>query len=158
MTLLNDHNYLSFIIPSVSAAQRYIFISTFKAEWKANQNCQQLGVFWETILKKAHADVRINLLLNFHLSKARIAKSNALLAKKLFHHNIDIRYLPANRCVHAKIILIDDKMAALGSHNLSTASHCRNFEMSYFTESRATVNAIKEICSKIWATAVKFKK
>lgn len=158
MGILYDQQLLSFILPCIAEANRYIFISTFKAEWIQNREGHRLGAFWKTLLAKAEKKIRVNLLLNYHSDRARIAKSNLLLANKLDHQNIKIRYLAGNRCVHAKIILIDDKVATIGSHNLSNASHRRNFEASVAIRNTETIQDLKNFITTLWNNAKDFPK
>lgn len=153
MGILYDHQLLSFIMPCIREAQRYIFISTFKAQWTNNREGKRLALFWKTLLDKASKDVKINVLLNYHSNKARIAKSNILLTKKVKHQNIKFRYLANNRCVHAKIFLIDDKVATIGSHNLSNASHQRNFEASIAIRETRKIHDLKMFLTGLWQEA-----
>jgi hypothetical protein len=44
MGILYDQQLLSFIMPCIREAQRYIFISTFKAQWTNNREGQRLAL------------------------------------------------------------------------------------------------------------------
>lgn len=153
MGILYDQQLLSFIMPCIRQAERFIFLSTFKAQWTQNSAGRRLDLFWKTLLDKAAKNVRVNILLNYHTNKARIAKSNILLTKKVKHQNIKFRYLANNRCVHAKIFLIDDKIATIGSHNLSNASHQRNFEASVAIRDTKKIRELKDYLTTLWQTA-----
>jgi phosphatidylserine/phosphatidylglycerophosphate/cardiolipin synthase-like enzyme len=153
MGILYDQQLLSFIMPCIREAQRYIFISTFKAQWTNNREGQRLALFWKTLLDKAEQNVKINVLLNYHANKARIAKSNIALVNKVKHQNIKFRYLANNRCIHAKIFLIDDQVATIGSHNLSNASHQRNFEATIAIHETEKIRALKDKITKLWLEA-----
>lgn len=129
--LLIDEEFLPQATALIDTAQRRIDISTFKAEITSKPRGRRLHVFFDKLFQKRYAGVQINFLLNWHTERRVMPLTNLAVARVLKNHKINVRILPDNRCCHAKIILVDQNKAIVGSHNLSIKSCHNNFEMSY---------------------------
>lgn len=129
--LLIDNKFLPQAIALISTADYRIDIATFKAEIISKPRGRRLRTFFDTLIKKREAGVQINFLINWNTEKRACPLSNLSAIHELKNHKINVRILPNNRCCHAKIIIVDQDKAIVGSHNLSVKSCHNNFEASY---------------------------
>ena len=135
MRLLVNETFLPMAYNALLMAERHIKIATFKAEITTRPRGRHLCRFFDTLALKAQSGLDVQFLINKSNPRGSIPISNLYAAQWLQQHKIKVRALPFDRCCHAKMITIDDKMALFGSHNLSVKSCHNNFEISYCTRS-----------------------
>jgi phosphatidylserine/phosphatidylglycerophosphate/cardiolipin synthase-like enzyme len=155
-SLIVDHSYLHMIDKFLSYTQKSLYISTFKAELLQSQKSCFLRTFWKKIIDLADKSINVRLLLNFHEDRRSIAKTNIRLVHFLKHSKIDIRHLLNNRCCHAKVMIFDNELAVIGSHNLSAKSLRNNFEISYILNDSKQVKFLSNIFLKTFYNGKKF--
>jgi phosphatidylserine/phosphatidylglycerophosphate/cardiolipin synthase-like enzyme len=141
---LFDEQFLPHAKALIETAKSTIYISTFKAEISHAPRGRRLTDFWDILTQKAKQGIKVFILLNWNKDKKSVAKTNLFAALEMKKHGAQIRHLKNNRCCHTKLILVDDKAALFGSHNLSIKSVMNNFEMSYLTKNPDTVKHIKK--------------
>ena len=129
--LLVDNEFLEQAIAFITTAQRRLDIATFKAEITSKRRGRRLSFFFDELFKKREAGLQINFLINWNEDKHAVPACNRFAIQELKRHKINTRILRNNRCCHAKIIIVDQSKAIIGSHNLSVKSCHNNFETSY---------------------------
>lgn len=128
--IVADEKFLILAQREIETARESIRISTFKAEWSEKPPGRKLRHFFETLGKRKAEGLQVQFLMNWNIRKRYGPRANVLTLLKLANMGIEVRVLPDDRCCHAKIILIDDERAIIGSHNLSIVSTSQNFEIS----------------------------
>lgn len=123
----------------IESAKSSIDISTFKAEVTSKPRGKKLMRFFEALVERKAAGLRVRFLLSWNELRRMVPSANKSAISYLKKHNIDVKILPHNRCCHAKIILVDYQKAIIGSHNLSVCSVSKNFEVSCFISDRQSV-------------------
>jgi len=129
----------------IDMASRSIDISTFKAEITSKSRGRRLRLFFEKLFEKRANGVRIRFLINCHDDRRLVPLTNFSTIKELKQRKIEIRKLPGNRCCHAKILIVDQRRAIIGSHNLSIRSCHNNFEVSYLLLDPVSVNRLTSV-------------
>ena len=152
--LLIDDNFLPVVKMLIENAKKTIDITTFKAEICHLSRGEKLLLFWDMLTKKAKEGVRIRLLLNWNDERRGVAKTNLYAMTELKKAGIKTRFLPNNRCCHAKIICVDSSKAIIGSHNLSVKSTASNFEISYLITAAEEIAELSKVFSQSYNAAV----
>ena len=129
--LLVDNEFLAQAIAFITTAQRRIDVATFKAEMTSKPRGRRLHTFFDELFKKREAGLQVNFLLNWNDDRRAVPACNRFTILELQRHKINVRILRNNRCCHAKIIIVDQSKAIIGSHNLSIKACHNNFETSY---------------------------
>jgi phosphatidylserine/phosphatidylglycerophosphate/cardiolipin synthase-like enzyme len=143
--LVKDNQFLSVALALIEQAKKEICISTFKLEISDKPRGRHLKNFFEKLVEKCKAGVKVNVLFNWHDDKRSVAKTNYSASIFLKNAGADVRYLQANRCCHAKLMIIDQEKVLLGSHNLSIRSCENNFELSYLIPDPETVAEVYSV-------------
>jgi len=151
--LVVDNQFLSVAQSLVAQAKKEICISSFKLEICDKPRGRDLKNFFESVVEKVKAGVKVKVLFNWHDDRRSVAKTNYSASIFLKQSGIDIRYLSNNRCCHAKLLMIDREKILLGSHNLSVRSTQNNFEMSYLIPDPETVAQVAAVFERIFADA-----
>ena len=117
--LLYDNEFLPQAIALIESAKSNIRIATFKAEISLKPQGYKLKRFFDILAEKKSQGIEVNFLINKNDNKRGTPRSNIPAIQFFKAHKINIRVLRDNRCAHAKIILVDQERAIIGSHNLS---------------------------------------
>jgi len=143
--LLIDQDFIPQATSLISMARSHICISTFKAEISVKPRGRKVLAFFKTLYKKHQEGVQVDFLLNWNTQHRAVPQSNAFVLQELKQQKINIRILPHNRCCHAKIIIVDNTKAIIGSHNLSVASCRQNFETSYLITNKVSIYRLASV-------------
>lgn len=152
---LVDEKFIGTVCSLVETAHKSIIISTFKAEISRKQEAIKLRRFYELLAEKAKAGIKVFFLLNWHDEQKAVPKTNMYAIKFLKENNVKVRYLKYNRCCHAKLIIIDEEVCVIGSHNLSLRSVNNNFEVSAILTGKENIMPAVEVFKKVWQDAKK---
>lgn len=79
---------------------------------------------------------------------------NIKAARKLEDNGWSMRKVPDARTLHEKILIIDDRLCAIGSHNISKASATSNYDTTIVIESRILARLLWEQFWRRWRIAV----
>lgn len=151
--LLIDQDFLPQATAMIDMAHHHIDIATFKAEITSTPRGRRLRLFFDKLFEKRDNGVQIRFLINWHDKRRAVPLTNLTVIHELKRHKIEVRKLPADRCCHSKILLVDKRRAIIGSHNLSIKSCHNNFEVSYLLLDPVSVNRLTSVMEGIWTTA-----
>lgn len=111
------------VIPKIDEATKNIKIVVFDWRWYPASPANSVQLFNQALVRAARRGVVISALANNDDIVATL-KSCGIDAKKAFTKNL----------VHAKLIVIDDRIVILGSHNYSQSAFTMNHEISVMFE------------------------
>ena len=154
-TLLPDEQFLLAAIGLITSAEKSIYISTFKAEITTKPRGRRLKHFFDDLIEKARLGLDVRFITNRRQNFGHVPATNLYAVTYLKKTPIKVRHLLNDRICHAKLIIIDDCTAIIGSHNLSVKSCQSNFEMSYMLRDFYIVGNLKRIYELLWENAVK---
>jgi len=154
--LILDNQFLGIANALIQEAKDEICIATFKLEINDRPRGRRLTEFFDKLIERIKQGIKVRVLFNWHEDRRSVAKTNEYACRTLKNAGADVRYLQANRCCHAKIILIDKQKAVIGSHNLSVRSVDNNFEISYLVPDPESINQLSSIFDKSFYDAKKF--
>ena len=153
--ILYDETFLRAAQELVTTANHRIWVATFKAEITTKPRGRRLNKFFETLFEKAHNGVEVRFLLPRPAKSNYVPDSNLYAITALKRGKVDARCFFGNRLCHAKIILVDDYKAILGSHNLSVKSCHNNFECSVSLSDRFSLLSLRDGYEKAWLRSQK---
>jgi len=151
--LLINEEFLDAAIELVSESLRYIYISTFKAEIIDKQRGKKLASLFYLLFKKAESGVNVRLLINNISNRGTTPISNFNAINACKNGGVKVRTLPNGRVCHAKVLIADNYLGIVGSHNLSVKSCRANFEVSYMITGTHTVTVLRQVYDEIWERA-----
>lgn len=117
--LIVDGNYCEAVIPLIKAAKKEISICAYSWRWYYNEpeiGIQQLNM---ELLRALRRGVHVRCLVDTPQTFIRMQKQG-------FY----VRYIPSNRLMHTKAIMVDAKYLVIGSHNLTKRANNDNYEVS----------------------------
>lgn len=152
-TLLIDEKFLPAAINLVGKAEKLIYISTFKAELTTKPRGGKLLKLFEAIFEKSRLGLDVRLLISKRENYGHIPLTNVFAIRAMKENKVKIRHLRNDRLCHAKILLVDDFAAIIGSHNLSIKSCHSNFEVSYFFYDSTVIDHLYNLYLRVWDNA-----
>jgi len=152
--LLPDESFLQAAKILIQNARESIYISSFKLEMTMKPRGARLVDLFHTLAKKADAGIDVKILTNVRADRPHIPASNTYAVQMLKLKGIEIRKPRDERVCHAKIIIVDNKKAILGSHNLSVKSCHSNFEVSVLLSEVGTINVLAAFFLHTWDKSV----
>lgn len=153
--LLVDKDFLSQARALINMAAIRIDIATFKAEYNSKPRGRALRLLFEDLFKKNDCGLSVNFLINGNAERRAVPLTNRFVIQELKRRKIDVRTLPNNRCCHAKILIVDKRIAIIGSHNLGVKSCHNNFEVSYLIQNPANIARLCSVFDHTFSTANK---
>jgi len=127
LEMINGKEYPQKVIPLIESAKQSIKIIVFDWRFYEKNPCSIVQKFNQSIFRAIRKGVEIKAILN-----------NDYLINLLRKEGGRAKQLKTRKTVHTKMIIIDDKIVILGSHNFSHCAFNVNFELSVI------LNNIKE--------------
>lgn len=139
ITLLTNETYIDSLLVAISDAKKSIHIVNFKLESTSRPESRKLKKFFDLLVQKKIDGVYIDCLCQFSKQKKGTPSTNRNVLSRFLKNGIDVRY-SIDQIVHAKIIIVDEKIIFLGSHNLSVKSVLSNIEASIVTDDSIVIS------------------
>ena len=127
------------VIPLIENAKQSIKIVVFDWRWYPNDPANPVQLFNQAIIRAVRRGVRVEAVANA-LDIIEVLKENGVLAKKLTTPNL----------VHCKLMIIDDKIAIIGSHNYTQSAFTMNYEVSAMIESESGLDNFIQYFSNLF--------
>ena len=127
------------VIPLLNSAQRNIDIISYDWRWYANQPGHPVQQFNIALVRARQRGVMVRVVLN---SKELLPLLNSL--------GIDARPLSDKRTLHSKLILIDEKIVIIGSHNLTRNAFAHNIETSLVVDIPEGNDRFSQLFKNLW--------
>ena len=127
------------VIPLIRSAKTSIDIIVFDWRWYPEQIGSSIQIFNNAIVKLAHHGVRVRAITNFN-SNFDILKSQKIQVKKW----------ASRKTLHTKLLLIDNKIAIIGSHNYTMNAFNINHEISILIDQPLFIERLKQYFNNLW--------
>ena len=127
------------VIPLIKEAKRSIDIIAYDWRWYPDQVGSINQKFNQAIGAAARAGVAVRALLN-----------SEKIVQELGVFGIKARRIPSGKTLHTKLILIDDSISVMGSHNLTISAFMVNFEASIITKDEKIALVLKKYFENLY--------
>lgn len=121
------------VIPLIESAKSSISILVFDWRWYPSDPTSPIQLFNQAILQAHRRGLKVRALVNMRG-----------IVEQLRELGLDCRKIVSKDLLHAKLIIIDDKIAVVGSHNFTQSAFGKNFECSIITTDEETVGKFRE--------------
>ena len=121
------------VIPLIAGAEHSISILVFDWRWYPNEPSSPVQLFNQAIIQAKRRGIKVRALVNMRD-----------IVGQLRELGIDCRKVIGKDLLHSKLIIIDEKIVVVGSHNFTQSAFGKNFECSVITTDEATVSAFND--------------
>lgn len=126
-------------IAYIENAQRSIEIIAYDWRWYPSQIGSKIQKLNTALILASKRGVLVRALTNTHEA-----------VSALQHQAIDVHIWENPRTLHTKLILIDNYVAILGSHNLTMNALELNQEVSIVVEDKGAIAKLKNYWDQLW--------
>jgi len=127
------------VIPLIARAKNSINIIVFEWRWYPDQPGSIIQRFNNTIINASKKGKQIKILTD-----------RPYIDRILSQLNIKTKKIQSKKTLHTKLMLIDSKIAILGSHNYTMNAFTINFETSVIIQEIETVKRLNQYFYNLW--------
>jgi len=139
ITSIIGSQFPKIVIPKIDEAKTSIKIVVFDWRWYPNDIGNPCQLFNQSIVRASGRGVRVSVITN-NGDIISILQSVGVKAQKLITKNL----------VHAKLMIIDDKVVIIGSHNYSQSAFTMNYEVSSMFEDADSAKVFSDFFSNLY--------
>jgi len=115
---------------AISAAEFRVWISVYVATLNFKKKNDLVYILFQNLQRKLALDVDVRLLIDRPRQHKPNYHAGQFLIRRLKEWRFPFWLAPERTTQHAKVILIDDRQAFVGSHNLAKSSLINPLEMT----------------------------
>lgn len=142
--------YSKIVIAFLRQAKRKIDVAAYCWKWYEHMATTDMQRLSYALIEKARHGVPIRVRFNHETKDAPLSKENAKTAQRLRRYNVQTKFDGTKIMSHLKMIIIDDEVAIIGSHNLTTRSVSQNNETSVALIGREIVVPYRDYFEALW--------
>jgi phosphatidylserine/phosphatidylglycerophosphate/cardiolipin synthase-like enzyme len=138
--LLNDEKYYYYVLNLISSAKKEINIIMFSI-----YKCKKTEDILHELINARKRGVMVRVILDGEV------ESNRLIKHLLSSERIPVKLTERQR-THNKLIIVDDEIVVLGSHNWTDKALFENRESSVAIIDKKIVNKEKDYFESVWGS------
>jgi len=127
------------VIPLIKNATKSIDIIVFDWGWYPDEIGEQIQIFNNAIFNANRKGVKVRALVQKNLIKIILSKCG-----------IEAKVLHSAKLLHIKLMIIDNKIAIMGSHNYTKNAFNINHEVSIITRQETDILILKEYFNNLY--------
>jgi phosphatidylserine/phosphatidylglycerophosphate/cardiolipin synthase-like enzyme len=133
-------SYPKKVIPLIESAKHSIKIVVFDWRWYSNDPGNSCQLFNAAIVRASKRGVKVEACVNSESIRA-----------PLLANGINARIPISKNLMHTKMIIIDEDILVLGSHNFSQSAFTLNFETSIIIRDHEEILKFSDFFSSLWS-------
>lgn len=131
--ILIGREFAQEVIPLIQNAKKTIDIMVYEWRWYPNEIGSKIQVFNQAIVQANKRNIEV---------KAVVHKT--LIAEILRREKIKVRKVESSKVLHTKLMIIDNEIVILGSHNYTMNAFNINYEVSVIIHDEKIVLNLKQ--------------
>lgn len=139
MQAIIGKQYPKIVIPKIDEAKKSINIIMFDWRWYPNDPGASVQLFNQALVRAVRRGVSVRAITNF-----------GDIVKTLEKVGVKAKKLQSKNLVHAKIIIIDESIVIIGSHNFTQNAFNMNFEISCMFENSDNAKEYLQYFNNLW--------
>ncbi len=148
---LTGRAYLKRVSEGIKSAERSIRVMMYFASNTGRARCAG-NILMNDLDQARRRGVEVKVILEGCHVKV-INDANLKTAEWLLERGIEARIFPVFPVMHTKLVLIDDEIAVVGSHNWTNAAAYYNSESSVLVRCRKTARRLKAFFNQTYSRA-----
>jgi phosphatidylserine/phosphatidylglycerophosphate/cardiolipin synthase-like enzyme len=128
------------LIDLIENADHSIYIFMFDWRWYKNDISCDVSLINQALVRAVRRGVKIHVLLNYEK-----------IVEQLLKLNIHAKKANVKKLLHAKSIIIDERIIVIGSHNFSREAMTANVEMSVALDDAELGKRIIDYFLNLWS-------
>jgi phosphatidylserine/phosphatidylglycerophosphate/cardiolipin synthase-like enzyme len=138
-TALIAQNFPKFVIPLIESAKHSVKIIVFDWRWYPSVQGSTISKFNQAVCLAAQRGLEVKCLVN-----------NQGVADRLKAAGCEARLLHSKKMLHTKMLLLDDQVLVIGSHNYTQHAFSMNHEASVALDLGTKENDFEKYFKALW--------
>lgn len=151
MKILIGKEYVPTICELIKNAKSNIKILMYHWGYYARQNDIPAQKITNALIASQHKGISVQVLLHCGSPGDNLKQKNLETHNNLRARNIDCKFYKSSGTMHAKLVIIDNQIAIVGSHNFSRKSFQNNIEISTMVDDIEDIQRLKKYYDIIWS-------
>ncbi len=143
-------HYLNVVILLVHSSANTIDILMYEWKWYGHESAGGVQKLNLAYVAAARRGVKVRVLLNIESMGHNITRINTRTATFLKRYGVEIKWGQVGVVTHAKMVIIDDEVLVLGSHNYTKSAFSRNQEASIVVHGRKDILDYRKYFDDLW--------
>lgn len=139
MELIKGKEFAEKVIPLIEQSKKSIDIIVFDWKWYPDQIGSKIQRFNNAIVNASRKNKKVRAIINS-------SQINNILSQC----NIKTKGLFSKKILHTKLMIIDNEIAILGSHNYTMNAFSVNYEISIIIRDKEVVQRLKKYFENLW--------
>ena len=127
---LKDEEYLPELLSAIGSAKTSVYAIIYLCKYVRKRQNDQAKQVIDYMINRHYAGVDVKIIFHVGQHVRRIPGWNLLVFNDLKKIGMNVKIWKQRRILHAKTIIIDNKLVFLGSHNISNTSLRESAELS----------------------------
>ena len=140
ITVISGRDYPKQVRPLIERAKNTIDIVVFDWRWYPQDPGASCQLFNQTIIRAARRGVKIRAIAN-----------NNQIINILRLEGCEAAKLRTAKRVHCKLMIIDNQIVIMGSHNFTQSAFQKNLELSVIINEGTTRDTFSSFFNNIWS-------
>ena len=136
--LLTDEEYYNRVIEAIEHSKKTVYVMMFFMKYDPGDDFDWANDLIRALVSAKKRGVDVHVLLDERI------KENMKAYRYLSENGVDVAFDSPNRTLHAKVIVIDGRVAFIGSHNWSEGALYWNHEVSVEVDSEKVAKRLVE--------------
>jgi len=147
-------DYLQALHKLLSNAEKSIRVVMFEWNWYEGQHAGSCQDISRAVAIKAKEGLDVRVLLHGEAMGRNLHRINRKAGAHLQQAGAEVKYGNTGAPLHAKVWLIDGKVAVVGSHNLSVRAVRTNVEASVVSDVSEVVDVLAGWFEELWSRGI----
>jgi len=143
-------NYPKVVIPALKEAKTQIWAMMYEWKWYGYEKAGGVQEINNIIVYKKKLGLSVQILLNIESMGHAITKINSRTASFFQKAGIDVKFGQIGVATHAKLLILDQKIAVVGSHNFTKGAFTRNQEVSVLIDGSEAIRPFIDYFKLLW--------
>lgn len=137
--IIIGNTFLKKVLPLIKNAEKTIEIIVFYWSFDYNDEKDSASKLVKELQNAIGRNVKVKILVN-----------SEAVAERLYKCGFDVRNIYSSRLMHPKVMILDKKIAVIGSHNYTMAGFENNLEVSYIVDLETSENDLQYFFNHLW--------
>lgn len=154
--IVANRAYLVAALSLIDGATSEVLVSCYKVHPRRAGGKAGPADLLDALEGAARRGVTVRMLLNCVGPGTKVVQVNRRVAARLQVRGVAVRRLKDAKIAHAKLLVVDGRVALVGSHNWSLPSLARNWEMSVLVNEPQAVGQAAAYFMAEWQRGYKY--
>lgn len=150
--LLDKSNYFDEVLACIDKSQRSVSIVVFEYFYAVGGQRNPVNFLTYALQRAKTRGVKVRVVINQKYRVKDLVEKVHTTKSYLERAGIEVKFAPKSTCLHAKFLVIDEKILIVGSHNWSVFGVKKNEEISLAIKEVGVVSLFADKFNSYWET------